>query len=354
MQRIGIDCRFASSLGGLGTYTRETVLRLLQLRTDIRWILFCKESDPSWLPKNLQSNIEIVSAPFHQYSIAEQWHFPGLIARANLSVLWVPHFNVPLFCSTPFILTIHDLILHRYPNGANICKQSLYKILLGFTLRRAKHILTVSHATESELLAVFPSTKKKISVVYPGVSQIFRPASNEQIANVRQKYVLSKSFLLYIGNTKEHKNVPILLEAYRKANLQNVDLVLITDRVHQLQLPKGCRALSNVSEQDLPAIYAASSGFVTATLAEGFGLPVLEAMACGCPVLATTIECFQEISYGHAVLVSPTVDALASGMHELISKGRSSTSSSQVYAQSFSWETTAKNVYSVLTKGLLP
>ncbi len=321
MNSIGIDCRFASGNGGLGTFTRSLVSALLRRDGSSPFVLFVRSRTEVWLqdlPKIRA--LRILEAPYEQFSLAEQTRFPARIRSSGCSLLYSPSFNVPLFCPVPFIATVHDLILHRFPNEAGFIRRLAYRLVFGRTVKRARSIIAVSETTKADLVRRYPSCRGKVTVSYPGVSNIFVPASESAVDAVRSKYGLQKPFLLYVGNCKQHKNVPLLLESYRKANLGDIELVLVCGgkECNSLSSYEGVKRISDIETRDFPALYSAALGLVTATLDEGFGLPMVEAMACGCPVLATTCGSIPEVCGEHALLVEPTVAALSVGMQRIV------------------------------------
>ncbi len=321
MRSIGIDCRFASGNGGLGTFTRSLVSALLKRDGSTLYVLFVRSRTEAWLQDLPQSRaLRILEAPYDQFSFAEQTRFPALIRSSGCNTLYSPSFNVPLFCPVPFIATVHDLILHRFPNEAGFIRRLSYRFLFSRTMRRARTILAVSETTKNDLLRRYPLCRSKVTVSYPGVSSIFVPASESAVDAVRLKYGLQKPFLLYVGNCKQHKNVPLLLDSFRKANLGDIELVLVCGgrECNSLLSYEGVKRISNIETHDFPALYGSALGLVTATLDEGFGLPMVEAMACDCPVLATTCGSIPEVCGEHALLVEPTVDALAAGMQKIV------------------------------------
>ncbi len=354
MRRVGIDCRFAAAHGGLGTYTRSIVAALFRRNDSLSYVLFVRSMHEDWLhelPK--REGVAIIEAPFRQYSVAEQIKFPSLIRHSGSDLLYSPSFNVPLFCPVPFIATVHDLILHRYPNEAGFLKRIAYRFVFGRTVKRASSLIVVSESTKKDLIQSYPSCSQKIEVSYPGVSEIFIPASKEAINSLRLKYGLHKPFLLYVGNCKQHKNVPTLIEAFTKARLQNVDLLLVSGgkECSSLALPAGVRTLSDIDTADFPALYGAALGLVTATRAEGFGLPMVEAMACGCPVLATTCGSIPEICGSHALLVPPAVDALADGMSRIVNdlelRNPSKLAAAREWVKRYDWRKSAEAIASL-------
>ncbi|MBI3336470.1 glycosyltransferase family 4 protein [Candidatus Peregrinibacteria bacterium] len=291
--RIGIDCRFAATPSGLGRYTRELVTHLLKRSDGIEYVLFVHSQNEVWLPKNCILKI----ADFPHYSIREQIYFPGIIKQSSIDFFLSPHFNVPLRCSIPFIVTIHDLILHEFPHEALLWKRLAYRWQMNHAIRNSDHIIAVSEYTANDIRKHYGD--RHISVIHEGVQSSFSPKSSEEQQRVLQKYNIKKSFFLYVGSNKDHKNVPLLKKA---AHLSGVSLLCIPE------------SIGTVPDHDLPALYSASTAFVTASLAEGFCLPAVEALACGCPVIASNCGAIPEVTKGHATLIEPTVNAFTQAM----------------------------------------
>ena len=336
---IGIDCRFMTTQSGIGRYTRELVTALK------------RRNDP-WRYVFLESDIK-------HYSLNEQIKMPSLIKKHRIDLMHFPHFNVPLRCPVPFITTIHDLILHHYPNQASILKRMAYKKLMKHAVKKSAHIITVSNFTASDITKTYgDNIKKKITVTYEGVSPQFKPASESEINRVCAKYNLptskqvneltskqSKSFILYVGTSKQHKNVQTLIDA-----VSDKPLVLVTSgkEVSKLKLTPNVTIIPEVDDTDLPALYSVAKCFITASLYEGFGLPALEAMACGCPVMASNRGSLPEILGEGASFVEPTVDKILEGIertqdtrHKTCLSGRQA-QEEVAYANSFSWEKMAE------------
>jgi glycosyltransferase involved in cell wall biosynthesis len=317
MHLIGIDCRFAASQSGIGRYTRELVSELLRQSAPLRYTLFVQSDREAWIPREASSLHAVRTAPFPHYSLAEHRGLPGMLKESAVDLLFSPHFNVPWFCPVPFVATVHDLILHRFANHASILKQAAYRALLSRTLGQAKHIITVSGFSASELMNVFGAKyRRKVSVVHEGVSSLFARRSPLRQAEVLEKHGLPLPFYLYVGNAKQHKNVQTLIDAFAALNQTERELVLVTGgpEAGKLRLAPQVRILRDVPEEDLPALYSAALCFVSASLYEGFGLPLLESAACGCPAVVTDGSAFAEIAPAGTVLVRPTVDAFRAAM----------------------------------------
>ena len=317
MNTIAIDCRFAATQSGLGRYTRELITRVVQRDHASRYVLFVRSASEDWIPRQLQ-HVSVVESNFSHYSFAEQWHLPRLILRSKANLFFSPHFNVPFFCPTPFVMTVHDLILHHFPNEASFLKQVAYRLLLARSVRRASHIMTVSNFVMQEIVDSYGTNiAKRISVVREGVSESYRFRSAEEIDVVKKAYGLDKPYFLYVGNCKQHKNVSTLLGAFLMLPRGSSQLILVTGgkEVRQLGiLPLGVRVLSGLSDQAMSCLYSGARSFVTASLYEGFCLPIAEALACGCPVIASHRAAIPETAAGRSVLVEPTVECLATAM----------------------------------------
>ena len=318
MKKIGIDCRFASTHSGSGRYTRGLVPELLAASSS-SFCLFVKSNNEEWI-STLPNNIELIEAPFDHYSFAEQLSFPRLIRSSGIDLYFSTQFNIPVLCSVPFVAVVHDLILHSYPNQASFCKQAAYRIVMNRTVQRSLKLIAVSEFTASEICNVYGKhISSKVHVVTEGVEDTFRKIDDQQVNAIQQSYGIQKPYFLYVGNSKEHKNVQVLIDAYTKLDASENELLLVGGGLHasDLQLCDGVRILNDVADEHLPALYSGALSFVTASLYEGFGLPVIEARKCGCKVIAANTSALPEAAEGNALLIEPTVDAFVSAMQNL-------------------------------------
>ncbi len=315
MALIGIDCRFAAVQAGLGTYTRNLVPSLVAQLAPHSCMLFVRNRNEPWLD-SIPAKTSVIECSAEQYSIAEQIHFPIIIKNSGIDFLFTPHFNVPYFCPVPFAVTIHDLILHRYPNRAFFLKRFAYRMIIGRAIKNAEAIIAVSDFTAGELSDVYgDQMKDKVTVVIEGLDPLFRRCSQSECAEVLDRYDLKSGYLLYVGNAKEHKNLSLLLSAHKETpGLPELVLVCSGKECAALKLHTGTRLLSNVPEADLPAIFSCARCFVTPSLYEGFCLPVLEARACGLPVIAINGSALPEVAGRHACLIEPTPSAMRTAL----------------------------------------
>ena len=298
MPLIGIDCRFAATHSGIGRYARELVKHLLQRNDPWEYVLFTVPGAQTGLEEILnEKRATQFPIPISHYSLKEHFLFPHAIRKSRISLLHSPHFNVPLFLGVPFIATIHDLILHKFPNEASLPKRLAYRMLMRNTVSRARHLIVVSNATTEDLKDTYgENIYSKTSVIHEGIGEEFRPASEEEQERVRNHYHLPAQFFLYVGAAKEHKNVQMLIDSCP----ESASLILVTGgkEAAALRLKKNVKILSSVPDEDLPALYSSARCFISPSLAEGFNFPLLEAFACGCPVIATQRGSSPEVAGG--------------------------------------------------------
>lgn len=343
MTTIAIDCRFAGTGTGLSRYTTELVSALLEREDGIRYVLIVRRPDA--LPQVVSPHRMIV-ADIPHYSLAEHTRLPGILRASGADCAFFTQFNVPFFCPLPYVVTVHDLILHRYPGAAPFHKRALYRILIHRSLRKAQKVIAVSEWTKNNIAQTYGSRiTNKTCVISEGVSDAYMPQALPRIDDLRRRYGLNKPFFLYVGNCKVHKNVPVLLEAFRRA-LPDAELIIVSGgaEARALQLPANARLIEGVSNDDLPLFYAAARCFVTASLDEGYCLPVAEALACGCPVAASNRSAILEILDGHGMLLEPTVEAFMEAYHNPPSRAAP--------VRVGSWESAAEETVDLLRESL--
>ena len=312
---VGIDCRFGGTLSGLGSYTRALVPHLLQRSDSMQYTLFVRSTEEAWVQELLASptSYALRPTPYPHYSLSEQALFPLTLRRSGIDLFFSLHFNVPLACPVPFVATVHDLILHRFPNEAPLWKKIAYRCVMRHTVTRACTLIAVSQFVLRELRATYgEAIVQKTTIIPEGVDgRFFRRSAGEQ-EDVLLRYNIRKPFFLYIGNAKEHKNVQMLIVAFKNLHSLEKTLVLVTfgREADVLEPLEGIQRLSSVPEADLPALYSAAEAFVTASLYEGFCLPIAEARACGCPVVAFRTGAIPEVIGDGGVLVDPQGAAL--------------------------------------------
>lgn len=316
--RIGIDARFYGSVGkGLGRYAQKLIENLEKIDKINQYFIFLrKENFDEFQPKN--DNFKKVLADYTWYSFSEQINMPKVLNAYKLDLVHFPHFNVPILYRKKFVITIHDLILIHFPTlkGTRLnpifywIKYLAYKIIIGSAIRRSKKIITVSEFSKNDILNHYSLKKDKVSVTYEAFdeSQISKYDSDVD-ESILRKYGIIKPYLLYVGNAYPHKNLERLLDSWDKFFLEEknkkvTQLVLVGKKDYFYERLMGQIKRSNiqnvvltgfVKDDDLSGVYRESLGYVFPSLYEGFGLPPLEAMAMGVPVISNQHGCMQEI-----------------------------------------------------------
>ncbi len=314
---IGIDARFfGPKAKGLGRYVQKLIEGLEQADRQNDYLVFLRpENFDEYQPQN--SRFKKVLANWRWYSLGEQLFFPRQLYRYKIDLMHFTHFNAPIFYFKPYVVTIHDLILQRFSTAKNTLfgrlkyfgKNIGYKIVIRLVLARAKKIIAVSQFVKDDIIKSFGVAEEKISVVYEGApDKIFN--FQFSIFNLK-KYGIQKPYLLYVGNAYPHKNLARLVSAFkilRDDNRPDLQLVLVGGEDYFYQQFKkancdekgvcfggGVVFAGFVPDEELGVLYQNAGVYVFPSLCEGFGLPPLEAMAYGAPVVSSSATCLPEI-----------------------------------------------------------
>jgi glycosyltransferase involved in cell wall biosynthesis len=238
---------------------------------------------------------------------------------------------LPYFRRIKSVFTLHELIFLFYPEAHKPLNRWFLTLMMPRFLRAADAVIAASECTKRDAIRFYGIPEEKITVIYEGVNPRFRPADPEAIAAVRARYSLPERFILYVGTIEPRKNLTALLEAYAIIQARNTQHAILFvgkrgwlyegffRRLRELGLEDRVIFTGYVPDEDLPAIYSAADLFVFPSLYEGFGLPVLEAMACGTPVVCSNTSSLPEVAGDAAILVDPTdVRALAAAMERAL------------------------------------
>ncbi|MBE3097701.1 MAG: glycosyltransferase family 4 protein [Planctomycetes bacterium] len=330
--RIAIDARKLQDFG-IGTYIRNLLHQLARLDQATEYILLCRGQDAG-LAQQLGANFRSVVEPARPYSVSEQFRIPIALIHEHVDLFHAPHYVLPPLVPCRSVVTIHDCIHLMFPQYLpNRLAYTYARASIWAATRRADRILTVSESSKSDILRCFNVPADKIVVTYNAIDERFltEPAEADMV-RARERYQLTNPFILYVGNIKPHKNLERLIEAFTQVRRQGFDqltLVIIGDQiskyqslrraVHQHKLHKHVRFLGFVAPETLSALYRLARVFVFPSLYEGFGLPPLEAMASGTPVLSSNVSSLPEVLGEAALLVDPySADAIAEGIVRLL------------------------------------
>jgi glycosyltransferase involved in cell wall biosynthesis len=359
--RIGIDARKLHDFG-IGTYIRNLLRQLARLDHDTEFVLLCRSADVPELAA-LGSNFRPVVESAAHYSATEQLTIPAALRREGVGLFHAPHYVLPPLVSCRSVVTIHDCIHLMFPQYLpNRLALGYARASIAMASRRAARVLTVSESSKHDILRFVGIPASKIDVIPNAFDERFSvEPREEQVVRVRERYQLQDEFVLYAGNVKPHKNLERLIEAFRLVRdrgLDHVKLVVIGDEiskyaalrraVHRHQLHQHVRFLGYVSEETLAVMYRLAGVFVFPSLYEGFGLPPLEAMASGTPVVTSNVSSLPEVAGDAALLVDPyEPGAIADAMYRVLTDEplrRSLREKGLRRAAQFSWEASARRL----------
>lgn len=334
--KIGLDARFYGSAGGLGRYSQQLVNHLAQIDITNQYVIFLRHNNFDE-PENLPPNFKKILTNARWYTLKEQILMPWKIWRAKVDLTHFFHWNMPLLYRGKFIVTIHDLILLKYPSQKATTlapwffalKYWAYKKVLRHAIFKSLKIIVPSEFVKKDILANFQVPAEKVVVIYEGAGlssrggdETMKPWNN----------VIPKPYLLYIGVAYPHKNLEGLIKAFKifcDRYSKNYHLVLVGQKNYfygKLLNNETMKQRDNIiftgfiPDAQLPQIYENASLYVFPSFYEGFGLPALEAMNYGLPVIAASNSCLPEILGKAALFFDPhNLQEIADKMWQVLS-----------------------------------
>jgi glycosyltransferase involved in cell wall biosynthesis len=317
--RIVMDVRtIADHFPGIGRYTYQLAHAVARQRNRDELVLV-SNAGASNTRFNLtelttEPRVRLVRTTAKPFTLREQLSYPGELRKLNPSAIHFPYVVMPYAAPRPIVLTMHDIIPVLFPNLFSLRQRLLYRFSMRMALRTAAAVICVSEATRSDLISFCHADPSRLIVIHEGIEEGFRPCGSREIESVRTAYALPDQYFLYLGSNKPHKNLPALIQA---CALLNTSLPLVIAgsedprfnrarlQVESLGLKDRVQFLGAVREEALPALYSGARAFVFPSLYEGFGMPPLEAMACGVPVACSDIPSLKETAGDAALFFDP-------------------------------------------------
>lgn len=359
--RVGIDLTTsARSQTGLETYALSLTEAVLMRGSDLEFVVFT--SSPR--PQSLQAKggrVHFVESPFGREILRNQLWLVRAAWKHQVDLMHYPAFP-PLFPPRRFVLTIHDLTPWRFPRSMSRKGFLYFRSLLGAWAHRSRAILTVSSSARDEIVRILKIPAERVSVVRPAVRSGLSSHPISRDREILASFNLVPGYILFVGIIEPRKNLPVLIEAFAKSKDHNgghklvlagrpgwgVDDVGLAIRRHRLE--DSVVLAGYVTDEQLAALYRGAGFLVQPSVYEGFGLPVLEAMALGCPVIASRIPPHEEVLGDAGIYFSPlNVDELAGKMRLLSSPDQRLhyAERGKARATQFTWQRAAEQVEAV-------
>lgn len=362
--RIAIDASTISTQGGPRTYVLGLIDALLRIDSENEYIVFY--NDPVHLGRFPLAK-EVVLPGKNPLSRLWREHvlLPLACQRELIDLLHCPKSAIPYFSSCPVVVTLHDLIPLKHPETEKFAAQMYWRLQIPIAARRSTFIITDSEHARQEILADFGCLPEKVKAIMLGFDpRMTKPRDVAEGDAVCRKYELPPEYLLYVGTIQPRKNIDTLIQAFsrlKKIASSDHKLVIVGRkgwlyeqlfiRIKELNLESEIVFTGFVPDEDLPFIYDRARVFLYLSLFEGFGLPPLEAMACGIPVITSNTTSLPEVVGDAGITVSPTdVDAVALAMQQVLTDpllAEKMRESGRNRAQHFSWEMAAHETLAV-------
>lgn len=362
---IGINTRHLihGKMEGFGRYTYELAKRIVLTHPEHTfYFFFDRKYDPQFLfAKNV---IPIVIDPPARHPVLWYVWFElrlgKVLKKYAIDVFWSPDGFINLRTEVPQVATIHDINFHVYPKDLPASVSYFYNRFFPKFARKADKIITVSNFSKAELIKYYELEPSKIEVIYNSADEIFKPISIQEIQNTRALISKSKPYFLFVGSLHPRKNVQRLLNAFSIFATENnaIDLVIVGSplwKKHRIQVPTNSKERVHftgyVNQEQLAKITGSAYALTYLPYYEGFGIPLVEAMKCGIPIIAANTSCLPEVAGDAALLCNPfDENDAASSMKKLVDENLHSElcQKSLLRGTLFSWNNAAEDTWNVI------
>jgi len=366
--RIGIDATaLPPQPGGAANYIIQLIRSLASLETDSHFTVFAYQSGYNLIDVPASPQLDWVlspdKSPAHRL-LWEQVTFPRLVRQSRVGLLHSPHYTRPLSLSCASVVTFHDMTFFLYPHLHARFKRIFFPTAIRLSARLADALIAVSENTKKDAVRLLGVSGDKITAISHGVGEEFHPITDARLLeDIRLKYGLPQDFILNVGVVEPRKNLTLLLKSYQRLHSQGISLPLVVvgglgwmyedvfRLVESLEIKEQVHFTGYVPNHDLPIIYNLAKVFVYPSIYEGFGLPPLEAMACGIPVITTAVSSMPEHVGDAGILVPPQDEkALTNALQKLINDSNLQeelSSRGPERASQFTWKRTAQETIKV-------
>ncbi len=365
--RIAIDASTISTQGGPRTYVLGLVDALLRVDRENTYVIFY--NDPVHLGRFPQAR-EIVLPG--KNPLARLWRehvlLPLACRREKVDLLHCPKSAIPYFSPCPVVVTLHDLIPIKHPETEKFAAQMYWRLQIPIAARRSSYIITDSEHARQEILTDFGCPADKVRAIMLGFDpRMLKPRDRTTGENIHRKYGLPEEYLLYVGTIQPRKNLDTLIEGFalvKKSGRVSHKLVIVGrkgwlyerffKRIQELSLTEEIIFTGFVPDEELPYLYDGARCFAYLSLFEGFGLPPLEAMACGVPVVTSNTTSLPEVVGEAGITVPPTdIERVAAALEQVLTDPLLAARMREAgiaRARLFSWEAAARETLQIYTK----
>jgi len=364
---IGIMLRAYDRQGGIGIYSRNIVKHLLIIDKENHYVLFYNNENHLGTYDNL-NNVDEVYVAEKNILVWDQILIPRLIKKWNIDLIFNTKFTVPLLTKAKSIMALHGASWYTNPEFYTKFDVLYVRSMMPIYCRKADFLISNSHLTTNDYVKYLNINKNKIATVHLAAGKEFMPVSDQKILNdITQKYNLSDNFILTVTSYEDkRKNFKTLLLAFEDCYKDlNIKLLVIgkdcNRYINDFKLKE--KGLLNfihfpgwVDQKDLPAIYSLAKAFIFPSVYEEFGIPIVEAMACGCPVVASNTGALPELSEGAAILCDPFDDKqFSKGIYDILTSKdimENCRRNGIEKVKNFSWPNSAKQTIDIFNKFL--
>lgn len=365
-RNIAIDARvWRIEAGGIARYVQSLVKELVAQDPGTTYTLIINKEDAKHVTLKAP-NLKLLKVQIPQYSLAEQREFLHILNREAFDLVHFTNFNHPIGYKGKFVVTIHDLIMHLFPSGAqtkSLVRKLAYRLIMRHT-KRAQRIIVPSEATSrdcQQLLGMKPST---LRVIPHGSPPEHPPLTQAALQQVREALGIKGDFILFVSRWERYKGLDALLEAFALLHQTHPDITLVIcgkpmptspDVSEMVALAKAADlpicTPGFVSDLELSALYQTASVYIHPSRYEGFGLMILEAFAAGAPVVTSNLSCLPEVAGDAATLVNPNNPAeITEAIREILDnpeKASAMRKAGKQRAKEYSWEKTAAETLAI-------
>jgi len=367
--RIAIDARMGHTRVGMGVYVRGLISHLGAIDKENEYfVIVQKGKEADFVPEQDNFSKWGTSISYENHFTRDLWeqaYLPLKLHKAKIDVYHGPNYVLPILGDTGMVLTAYDMISFATPEWYKRISRFRVQRLLKMSVKRAHKIITGSENSKRDIIKILGVPKEKVRVVYIGVDDIYKPVNDKhQLDSAKVRYKIAGRFILHVGSLSPRKNIPQLIDAYNRLPaeiLEEYQLVIVGKRswkadeifakVKQLRLEDKVVFTGFVEDRDLPLLMNRAALLALPSLYEGFGIPPLEAMACGTPVVASNTSSIPEVVGNAALLFDPyNVEEMADAMHRALTDEQLRSDLRQKgfeRVKQFSWERAARETLAV-------